>query len=65
MDRKDAVVLKLVTRERSCDGKLKLRTPEYAESLAKKLSKQHGHTLKHYFCVFCEGYHLYTESERR
>lgn len=59
MDRKDAIVTGRVTRERSCDGKLKLRTPDYAAKLAKLKSKEYGAEQSFYFCDFCHNYHLY------
>lgn len=54
-----------MTRERHCDGKMKLRTPEYAERLAKILSKQYGNVQEHYFCHFCHGYHLHTVKDKK
>lgn len=59
MDRKDAIVTGRVTRERACDGKLRLRTPDYAEKLAKRMSKQHGAEQSYYFCEWCHCYHLF------
>lgn len=49
-----------VTRERHCDGKKRIRTPEHAEKLAKHHSEHYGVPQEPYFCVFCHGYHLHT-----
>lgn len=48
-----------VTRERSCDGKMRIRTPEYAEKMAKMKSKEHNCEQSYYFCHFCGCYHLF------
>jgi hypothetical protein len=59
--RESAIATGRITRERACDGKRKIRTPEYAARVAQRVGKQHGKTMGYYFCVFCECYHLFTE----
>lgn len=61
--RTSAIATGRVTPERSCTGKKRIRTPEYAEKMARWATKQYGRPQSYYFCVFCECYHLFTEGE--
>lgn len=60
--RTTAIATGRVTRERSCDGKRKYRTPEYAEKVAAWAAKTYGKPQTYYFCVFCAGYHTATDT---
>lgn len=59
--RTTAIATGRVTRERSCDGKKRIRTPEHAAALAAHIEKTYGHKQTYYSCVFCGCYHLATE----
>lgn len=59
-DARDLIVAGRITRERSCDGKRKYRTLEYAKSRV-RLLKRKGIERHAYFCPFCLGYHLATD----
>lgn len=63
-DRARDIVEGRVTRERSCDGKMRIRTPEYAEKIARRLSEQYQREQSYYFCAFCACYHLYTTGRK-
>ena len=46
------------TRERSCDGKRKYRTPTYAEKMVARCSARFHLSFRYYLCPFCLCYHL-------
>lgn len=60
--RTTAIATGRVTRERSCDGKRKYRTPEYAAKVAAWATKTYGKPQTYYFCVFCGCYHTATDT---
>lgn len=52
----------LLTRERSCDGKARFTTYDYADRVGRENGVELGKTFNVYACPFCSGYHLATAS---
>jgi hypothetical protein len=50
-----------LTRERTCDGKARFTTYDYADRVGREEGAKHGSTFRTYPCPFCGGYHLATE----
>jgi hypothetical protein len=50
-----------LTRERTCDGKARFTTYDYAERVGREEGPKHNSTFRVYACPFCDGYHLATE----
>lgn len=53
-----ALVTGMITVERACQGKVRYRTPTYAERMAREMTKLYGRPQVMYPCPFCTGYHL-------
>lgn len=49
-----------ITRERSCDGKARFTTYDYADRVGRENGAVHGKRFAVYACPFCDGYHLAT-----
>lgn len=52
-----------LTRERSCDGKARFTTYDYAERVGREEGVKFGMKFRCYACAFCGGYHLASERE--
>lgn len=58
------IALGNLTRERSCDGKARFTTYDYAERVGREEGAKFGKAHTVYPCPFCDGYHLASVVER-
>lgn len=47
-----------LTRERSCDGKTRFKSYNFAETVGRTKPELEGKEMRVYACPFCRGFHL-------
>lgn len=52
-----------LTRERSCDGKTRFKTYEFADAIGKVRGRTYRKEMRVYACPFCGGWHLASVAE--